>query len=74
MEIRGDEELLGIEQSGQMHAIGFSFSLYLELLEEAVSALKEGYEPEFDKPLYASASEIDLSTTTLLPETYMSWM
>lgn len=38
LEIRGAGELLGEDQSGQMTTIGFS--LYMELLESAVDALK----------------------------------
>ena len=40
LEIRGAGELLGNEQSGQIESIGFS--LYMELLDAAVKALKEG--------------------------------
>ena len=43
MEIRGAGELLGEEQSGQIESVGFS--LYSEMLEAAVKALKEGHEP-----------------------------
>lgn len=43
LEIRGAGELLGDDQSGQMASVGFS--LYMELLESAVTALKEGREP-----------------------------
>jgi len=68
MEIRGAGELLGDEQSGQMIEIGFS--LYSELLERAVKALKEGREPELDKPLFHGA-EIDLHTPALIPEDYL---
>ncbi len=68
LEIRGAGELLGEEQSGQMHAIGFS--LYMELLEEAVSALKAGREPEFEKPLGADI-EILLNIPALLPKDYV---
>ncbi|VAX12774.1 Transcription-repair coupling factor [hydrothermal vent metagenome] len=68
MEIRGAGELLGDEQSGQMIEIGFS--LYSELLERAVKALKEGKEPELDKPLFHGA-EIDLHTPALIPEDYL---
>ncbi len=39
LEIRGAGELLGERQSGQMTEIGMA--LYLDLLEEAVNALKE---------------------------------
>lgn len=68
LEIRGAGELLGIEQSGHIHEIGFS--LYLELLEEAVSALKAGREPELEKPLHGGA-EIDLGLSALLPTLYV---
>ena len=47
LEIRGAGELLGSEQSGQIESIGFS--LYMELLESAVNALKEGREPSLEE-------------------------
>ena len=68
MEIRGAGELLGDEQSGQMIEIGFT--LYSELLERAVKALKEGKEPDLDKPLFHGA-EIDLHAPALIPEDYL---
>jgi len=68
LEIRGAGELLGDEQSGQMHAIGFS--LYMEMLDEAVSALKEGRDPALEQPLQ-QGTEIDLHVTALIPETYV---
>ena len=40
LEIRGAGELLGSEQSGQIHEVGFS--LYNELLARAVEALRAG--------------------------------
>ncbi|STJ18077.1 transcription-repair coupling factor [Escherichia coli] len=46
LEIRGAGELLGEEQSGSMETIGFS--LYMELLENAVDALKAGREPSLE--------------------------
>ncbi|MEA3644311.1 MAG: helicase-related protein, partial [Lamprobacter sp.] len=57
LEIRGAGELLGEEQSGQIHEIGFT--LYMDLLERAVEALKSGKTPELDRPLDHGA-EIDL--------------
>jgi transcription-repair coupling factor (superfamily II helicase) len=39
LEIRGAGNLLGAEQSGNIHAVGFD--LYIRLLEEAVSGLRE---------------------------------
>ena len=68
LEIRGAGELLGDEQSGQIQEIGFS--LYSEMLERAVKALKSGKTPELDKPLHSGA-EIDLKIPALIPEDYL---
>ncbi len=68
LEIRGAGELLGDEQSGQIQEIGFS--LYRELLERAVKALREGREPDLERPL-DHGPEIDLQMRALLPEEYM---
>jgi transcription-repair coupling factor (superfamily II helicase) len=61
--------LLGDEQSGQIHEIGFS--LYMELLERAITALKSGKQPELNKPLQQGA-EIDLQIPALLPDDYIA--
>lgn len=68
LEIRGAGELLGEGQSGQIHEVGFS--LYTELLERAVKALKAGETPNLDRPLDHGA-EIDLQLPALLPEDYL---
>lgn len=68
LEIRGAGELLGDEQSGQIESVGFS--LYMEMLEEAVTALKEGREPSLDAML-SQQTEIDLKLPALLPEPYI---
>ncbi len=68
MEIRGAGELLGDEQSGQIQEIGFT--MYTELLERAVNALKSGKQPEMDAPL-DSGPEVDLQTSSLIPEDYL---
>jgi transcription-repair coupling factor (superfamily II helicase) len=68
MEIRGAGELLGEEQSGQIQEIGFS--LYMDLLERAVDALKAGRVPQLDRPLDHGA-EIDLGIPALLPDDYL---
>jgi transcription-repair coupling factor (superfamily II helicase) len=68
LEIRGAGELLGEAQSGQIQEIGIG--LYLELLERAVQALREGREPDLEKPLHAGC-EIDLQLPALLPEDYI---
>jgi len=68
LEIRGAGELLGEDQSGQIQAVGFT--LYHELLERAVDALKSGKLPDHDKPL-AQGTEVELGTPALLPEDYV---
>ncbi|MCO6411159.1 MAG: transcription-repair coupling factor [Thiogranum sp.] len=68
LEIRGAGELLGDEQSGQIQEIGFT--LYTELLERAVQALKEGRQPELDRPLN-HGPEVDLHVPALIPDDYL---
>jgi transcription-repair coupling factor (superfamily II helicase) len=68
MEIRGAGELLGDDQSGQIQEIGFT--LYTELLERAVNALKSGQQPELDTPI-DKGPEVDLQTAALIPEDYL---
>lgn len=68
LEIRGAGELLGQEQSGQIQEIGFT--LYSELLERAVKALKSGQQPQLDRPL-DHGPEVDLQVPALLPEDYL---
>lgn len=68
LEIRGAGELLGEDQSGQMETIGFS--LYMELLENAVDALKEGREPSLED-LTSNQTDIELRIPSLLPDDYI---
>jgi transcription-repair coupling factor (superfamily II helicase) len=68
LEIRGAGELLGDEQSGQIQEIGFS--LYTELLERAVNALKSGRQPELDLPA-DTGPEIELQSPALIPDDYL---
>ena len=68
LEIRGAGELLGDEQSGQIHSVGFS--LYMEMLERAVAALKRGEIPDVDAPLDAG-TEVNLHMPALIPEEYL---
>ena len=68
LEIRGAGELLGDDQSGQIQEIGFT--MYRDLLERAVTALKSGQEPTLDRPL-DHGTEVDLSIPALLPEDYL---
>lgn len=69
LEIRGAGELLGDEQSGHISKIGFS--LYMEMLESAVKALKQGKEPSLAQMLNQQC-EIELRIPALLPEAYVS--
>ncbi|GLX77288.1 transcription-repair-coupling factor [Thalassotalea insulae] len=68
LEIRGAGELLGEEQSGSMSQVGFS--LYMEMLDQAVAALKEGKQPSLDQVL-SKQTEIDLRVPALLPDDYI---
>ncbi len=68
LEIRGTGELLGEGQSGQIQEIGFT--LYTDLLERAVTALKSGDEPDLATPL-DHGPEIDLQLPALIPEDYL---
>lgn len=68
LEIRGAGELLGNEQSGQIENIGFS--LYMELLDAAVKALKEGREPSLEE-LTQQQADIELRVPALLPDDYL---
>ena len=68
LEIRGAGELLGDGQSGQINAVGFS--LYMEMLDRAVEALKEGKEPSLIDAL-GQQTEIELRIPALIPEDYI---
>ncbi|OZI38299.1 transcription-repair coupling factor [Bordetella genomosp. 10] len=67
LEIRGTGEVLGESQSGNIQEVGFS--MYTEMLNEAVRALKAGEEPDLDAPFNA-ACEVNLHTPALLPSDY----
>lgn len=68
LEIRGAGELLGDEQSGQIQSVGFT--LYMEMLEQAVEALKQGKEPSLDD-LLREQTEVEMRIPSLLPEDYI---
>lgn len=69
LEIRGAGELLGDEQSGQIATVGFT--LYMDMLDQAVTALKEGREPSLDDSL-AGQTEVELRIPALFPEDYIA--
>lgn len=68
MEIRGAGELLGEEQSGQIHTIGFS--LYMDMLDRAVKAIRQGKQADLEKAL-SEAIEINLRIPALIPADYL---
>ncbi len=67
LEIRGTGEILGDSQSGNIQEVGFS--MYNEMLNEAVRALKVGEEPDLDAP-FNLACEVNLHAPALLPADY----
>ena len=68
LEIRGAGELLGEDQSGNMQTIGFS--LYMEMLDQAVSAIRENREPDYNLT-ESLLTEVDLKIPALIPESYL---
>ncbi len=68
LEIRGAGELLGDEQSGHIQKIGFS--LYTEMLEEAVQAIKAGRQPSVDLQS-ETVVELNLRIPALIPDEYL---
>ena len=68
LEIRGAGELLGEEQSGHIQGIGFS--LYMEMLEQAVKSIQSGKNPNAEIPLQHGA-EVNLHAPSLIPDDYL---
>ncbi|NRA24484.1 MAG: transcription-repair coupling factor, partial [Oleispira sp.] len=68
LEIRGAGELLGEEQSGHIQGIGFS--LYMEMLEQAVKSIQSGKNPNAEIPMNHGA-EVNLHVPSLIPDSYL---
>lgn len=68
LEIRGAGEILGEEQTGHLQKIGFT--LFTEMLEQTVQAIREGRTPNIDLALQ-TGSEINLRVPALIPEDYL---
>ena len=68
LEIRGAGELLGEEQSGQIHSVGYT--LYMDMLEKAVASLKSGELPDVDAAGDAQ-TEVNLRLPALIPDDYL---
>lgn len=67
LEIRGAGELLGDNQSGQIHEIGFN--LYVDMLNYAVKQLKLGKKLSLDNP-HQKNTEINLHTPAIITNNY----
>ena len=68
LEIRGAGEILGEEQSGQIEDIGFS--LYMQMLEETVDAMRSNRVPNLDKP-FDLVHQVEFGVPTLIPSDYI---
>lgn len=64
MEIRGVGNLLGVEQSGQMEAIGFD--LYMEMLQECLAEIQGQEIPAVED------TQIDLPLTAFIPADWIT--
>ena len=69
LEIRGAGQVLGSEQSGHIHAIGFD--MYQRLLSQAVEEVKSGGEIAELLPLGKTETIIDLKIPALIPDGYV---
>ena len=63
LEIRGAGNILGVQQSGQVSAIGFH--LYCKLLKRAIDSLKK------NKPISFHETKMEFPFDARLPETYI---
>ena len=68
LEIRGAGELLGDDQSGQIQEIGFT--MYNDLLERAVKALKAGKLPQLEVG-GGKQTTVDMGVPALIPDDYL---
>jgi transcription-repair coupling factor (superfamily II helicase) len=68
LEIRGAGELLGEEQSGHLHTIGFS--LFMEMLQRAVKAIKSGKLIDLEQA-QGQGIDVNLRIPALIPDAYL---
>ena len=66
LELRGAGNLLGTEQSGFVHTVGFD--TYLRLLEDTVAALKSGEGSAAARP---KVPEVTISGPTYIPDSFV---
>ena len=68
LDIRGAGNLLGEEQHGNIREVGFE--LYQSMLEDAVASMKTGVDDTIDEGAWSP--QINIGTSVLIPETYVS--
>lgn len=68
LEIRGAGEILGNNQSGEIHEIGFE--MYANMLNKAIIALKRHEKRDLTLPFLLDVTEINLHLPALLPIQY----
>ncbi|PIE07386.1 MAG: transcription-repair coupling factor [Rhodobacterales bacterium] len=69
LDIRGAGNLVGEEQSGQMHEVGYE--LYQSMLEEAIARIKSGEAEGLTDPGETWAPQINLGVPVLIPADYV---
>ena len=67
LEIRGAGELLGAEQSGHIHNIGYT--LYMDLLKEAIDCFEQG--KDFNPTDEQQELTVDVGISCLFPDAYI---
>lgn len=69
LEIRGAGNLLGMQQSGYIDAVGFD--LYQKLVQEAVEALQQESEENPEKSLTGIECQVQTEDSAYLPDSYV---
>ncbi len=69
LEIRGAGEILGEEQSGHIQQIGFS--LYMELLDQAIKSLEKGEPAKINFENFRKTTEVDLGESAIIPAEFI---
>ena len=69
LEIRGAGNILGAEQSGNIHAVGFE--LYSQLLQQAIAEIRAGDTGEAPEERPRLTTRVDLGLAAHIPEDYI---
>ncbi|MBN2029134.1 transcription-repair coupling factor [bacterium] len=70
LEIRGSGNILGMQQSGNINAVGFE--LYMKLVEEAIQELKESKEKRIGGDSSETECQVVADFPAYLPESYVA--